>query len=367
MSDGGDPWGGESSEGFEKPKNSKRFGDSQFDGFFDGVRSALSEFPGGKQPGDFVFKCSHLLFLMAAFILLYACTGFYVVNPEEMAVELLFGRYRRITEPGLRFWLPRPLGKVLKVKVEVISKEEIGSGVYRADGADHSHGEGIMLTGDENIVNINFDVQWKVTDAYKYLFCVRDGRPGATVKNAAESAMREIIGKSTLAFAIEGEGRASIAYETKKLLQNVLDQYNMGVEVLSIQLKKVDPPEKVISAFRDVQSARADKERAINEAHAYRNEVLPKAKGEAIRIKLDAEAYKSEVINRAQGDAAKFLAVYKEYVNQPEAVRDRMYIEAMEEVLNNMDKVVVTDDIKGLFSYLPLAAGAGGKKAGSGG
>ncbi|ACZ48961.1 hflK protein [Anaplasma centrale str. Israel] len=364
MSVGGDPWGENGGEGFDKPKNGKRFGDGQLDGFFEGFRSALGGVPRNSNGGGFVFKGSYVLFLVLSIVLLYASSGFYVVNPEEKAVELLFGKYNKITEPGLRFWLPRPFGKVMKVKVEIVSKEEIGSAAYRST-SDLGHGEGIMLTGDENIVNINFDVQWKVTDAYKYLFCVRDSRPGATVKNAAESAMREIIGKSTLAFAIEGEGRASIAYETKKLLQSVLDQYNMGVEVLSIQLKKVDPPEKVISAFRDVQSARADKERAINEAHAYRNEVLPKAKGEAIRIKLDAEAYKSEVINRAQGDAAKFLAVHKEYVNQPDAVRDRMYIEAMEEVLHNMNKVVVTDDVKGLFSYLPLA-GDGGKKAGNG-
>ncbi|MCU7611297.1 FtsH protease activity modulator HflK [Anaplasma capra] len=362
MSDDSDPWGGGSGGSFDKPKNGKKFSDAQFDGFFSGVRSALSEFPGG-HGGGFSFKYSHLFIALVVAVAFYACSGFYVVNPEEKAVELTFGKYRKVTDPGLRYWLPRPLGRVLKVKVEVVGKEEIGAGTSR--DADHGTGEGIMLTGDENIVNINFDVQWKVTDAYKYLFCVRDMRPGATVKNAAESAMREIIGKSTLAFAIEGEGRASIAYETKKLLQSILDQYNMGVEVLSIQLKKVDPPEKVISAFRDVQSARADKERAINEAHAYRNEVLPRAKGEAIKIKLDAEAYRSEVVNRAQGDAAKFLAIHKEYVNQPEAVRDRMYIEVMEEVLRGMDKIVVTDDVKGLFSYLPLTS-EGGNKLGSG-
>ena len=346
-----DPWG--SNGGTEKPKSNKKFTDSQFDALFGNIRSAFAGIPEGTG-GNFAFKRSHILFLILVSLLFYACTGFYVVNPEEQAVELLFGKYSNIRDPGLRYWFPQPFGNVLKVRVEAVSKEEIGG--ISLKGGHGVNNDGVMLTGDENIVNINFDVQWKVSNAYDYLFSVRDVRPGATVKNAAESAMREIIGKSTLAFAIEGEGRAAIAYETKKLLQGILDQYKIGIEVLSIQLKKVDPPEKVISSFRDVQSARADKERTINEAFAYRNEVLPKAKGEAIRIKLDAEAYKSEVVNRALGDAAKFLAIQKEYVNQPAAVRNRMYIEAMESILANMEKVIVTDDVKGLFSYLPLTA-----------
>lgn len=346
-----DPWGGNG--GTERPKNNKKFADSQFDALFGNIRSAFAGVPEGAG-GGFTFKKSHILLLLVVSLLFYASSGFYVVNPEEQAVELLFGRYSNIRDSGLRYWFPRPFGQVLKVRVEAVSKEEIGG--VSLKGSHGVNNDGIMLTGDENIVNINFDVQWKVSDAYDYLFSVRDVRPGATVKNAAESAMREIIGKSTLAFAIEGEGRAAIAYETKKLLQGILDQYKIGIEVLSIQLKKVDPPEKVISSFRDVQSARADKERAINEASAYRNEVLPKAKGEAIRIKLDAEAYKSEVINRAQGDAAKFLAIQKEYADQPSAVRGRMYIETMESILSNMEKVIVTDDMNGLFSYLPLVA-----------
>ncbi|SCV64030.1 Modulator of FtsH protease HflK [Anaplasma phagocytophilum] len=354
MRDEGDPWGGGENAGPEKSKSSKKFSDPQFDALFVGIRTAFSGFPEGG--GKSSLSKIHLFFLIGAALLLYACTGFYTVNTEEKAVELLFGKYSGIQEPGLRYWFPKPFGQVLKVRVEMVSKEEVGGISFRSNPS--SHNDGVMLTGDENIVNINFDVQWKVSDAYNYLFNVRDARPGATVKNAAESAMREIIGKSTLAFAIEGEGRAAIAYETKKLLQNILDRYHMGIEVLSIQLKKVDPPEKVISSFRDVQSARADKERSINEAFAYRNEVLPKAKGEAIRIKLDAEAYKSEVVNRAQGDSSKFQAIYKEYINQPLPVRSRMYIEAMEEVLSNMDKVIVTDDMKGLFSYLPLTNGA---------
>ncbi|QXK91646.1 FtsH protease activity modulator HflK [Neoehrlichia mikurensis] len=301
--------------------------------------------------GFFLNKIRFLL-IVIALLCIYICTGFYIVHPEEESVRLLFGKYHNTVGPGLQYYFPYPIGNVINIKVKVINKEEIGSNIHADSSTDH--GEGVMLTGDENIVNINFDVQWRINNAYNYLFKVRDYRPGATVKNAAESAMREIIGKSTISFAIEGKGRASIAHETKTLLQNILNQYQMGIEILSIQLKKVDPPEKVISSFRDVQSARADKEKVINEAYAYRNEILPKAKGEAIKIKLDAEAYRSEVINKAEGDAKKFTAIHKEYINQPLAVKNRMYLETMEDILHKADKIVVSEDLNGMFSYLPL-------------
>ncbi|ABD44622.1 hflK protein [Ehrlichia chaffeensis str. Heartland] len=286
-------------------------------------------------------------------MLLYMGSGFYIVEPEEEAVQLLFGKYHDTVGPGLRYYLPSPIGQVIKLKVKTVNREEIGSRFY--SDSTSGHGEGVMLTGDENIVNINFDVHWRINNAYNYLFKVRDNQVGDTVKNAAESAMREVIGKSSISFAIEGKGRAIISQETKTLLQHILDQYNMGVEILSIQLKKVDPPEKVINSFRDVQSARADKEKLINEAYAYRNQVLPKAKGEAIKIKLDAEAYESEVVNAAEGNTKRFIALYKEYVYQPDAMRNRLYLETMEEILNKNDKVVVSDDLKGMLSYFPLA------------
>ncbi|AHC39550.1 FtsH protease activity modulator HflK [Ehrlichia muris] len=296
---------------------------------------------------------AQFIIVLLVVMFLYMGSGFYIVEPEEEAVQLLFGKYHNTVGPGLRYYLPSPIGHVIKLKVKTVNREEIGSRFYSDNTSDH--GEGVMLTGDENIVNINFDVHWRINDAYNYLFKVRDNQVGDTVKNAAESAMREVIGKSSISFAIEGKGRAVISQETKTLLQNILDQYNMGVEVLSIQLKKVDPPEKVINSFRDVQSARADKEKLINEAYAYRNQVLPRAKGEAIKIKLDAEAYESEVVNAAEGNAKRFTSLYKEYVNQPEAIRNRLYLETMEEILSKNDKVVVSDDLKGMLSYFPLA------------
>lgn len=291
-------------------------------------------------------------FVIFAILLIYVCTGFYIVHPSQEGVELTFGKYSNTETSGLRYHFPYPVGKVLKVNVKEINREEIG--VSSSYTRDIDRGEGIMLTGDENIVNVNFEVQWRVRDARDYLFKVRDSRPGLSVKNAAESAMREIIGKNTISFALEGQGRAEISRDARALLQQILDRYQMGIEVLSVQMKKIDPPAKVIDSFRDVQSARADKERTINEAHSYSNDVIPRAKGEAIKIKLDAEAYENEAINEAKGNANRFMSLYEEYKQNPSLVKNRLYLETMENIFNKADKVVVTDDLKGMFSYLPL-------------
>lgn len=294
-------------------------------------------------------KKPYYIFLIL--FLLYAATGFYIVHPSEEGVELIFGKYYNTNMSGLRYHLPYPFGEVLKVNVKEINRDEVGVGNSYAKG-----GEGVMLTGDENIVNVNFEVQWRIRDAKDYLFKVRDYKRGLSVKDAAESAMREILGKNTISFALEGQGRAEIARDARILLQQILDKYHMGIEVLSVQMKKIDPPEKVISSFRDVQSARADRERTINEAYSYSNDVIPRAKGEAIKIRLDAEAYESEVVNEAKGDANRFLSLYEEYKKNPSLVKNRIYLESMENILSKVDKVIVTDDLKGMFSYLPLTS-----------
>ncbi|CAH58537.1 FtsH protease activity modulator HflK [Ehrlichia ruminantium] len=351
MFDDYDPWNNNNTTENNRPKNYKNSNDiNKVIGKFSSTFNSFLKNKKNTQPnGNGKLQ---LTVAILTFLLLYMGSGFYVVEPEEEAVQLIFGKYYNTVGPGLRYHLPSPIGEVTKLKVKTVNREEIGSR-FHVDNT-LGHGEGVMLTGDENIVHINFDVHWRINNAYNYLFKVRDNQAGDTVKNAAESAMREIIGKSSISFAIEGKGRAAISQETKSLLQNILDHYNMGVEVLSIQLKKVDPPEKVISSFRDVQSARADKEKLINEAYAYRNQVVPRAKGEAIKIKLDAEAYESEVVNAAEGNAQRFLAIYKEYAQQPTAVRNRLYLETMEEILNKNDKVVFTDDLKGMLSHFPL-------------
>lgn len=293
-------------------------------------------------------------FIILVILLIYICTGFYIVHPSEEGVELTFGKYSNTETSGLRYHFPYPIGKVLKVNVKEVNREEIGVSSTYARNIDR--GEGVMLTGDENIVNVNFEVQWRVRDAKDYLFKVRDYKPGLSVKDAAESAMREIIGKNTISFALGQHGRMEIPVDARTLLQQILDRYEMGIEILSIQMKKIDPPEKVISSFRDVQSARADKERTINEAYSYSNDIIPRAKGEAVKITLDAEAYEKEVINEAEGSANRFMSLYEEYRQNPSLVKNRLYLETMENIFNKVDKVVVTDDLKGVFSYLPLAS-----------
>lgn len=339
MFDDNNPWNlGKKPAGNKTPNNedilSKAVSDIRF--FLNGLTRNR-----GKKP----------YFIIFIILLFYACTGFYIVHPSEESIELTFGRYSNTETPGLRYHFPYPIGKVFKVNVKEVNREEIG--VSSSYGRDTDRGEGVMLTGDENIVNVNFEVQWRVRDAKDYLFKVRDYKPGFSVKNAAESAMREIIGKNTISFAL-GQGRPEISRDTRILLQQILDGYQMGIEILSVQMKKIDPPEKVISSFRDVQSARADKERTINEAYAYNNDIIPRAKGEAIKIKLDAEAYENEVINEAKGNANRFLSLYEEYRQNPSLVKNRIYLETMENIFSKVDKVVVTDDLKGMFSYLPL-------------
>lgn len=296
------------------------------------IRSKLLRRGGPKFKGYFVF------FLFALIAALWGLSGFYVVNPEEQSVELTFGRYTGVSDPGLRYHFPFPIGHVDKVKVAVINRDEIGfSSGKRAEG------EGIMLTGDENIVNVNFEVQWRIKDAYDFLYKVRDYGFGLSVKGAAESAMRDAIGQNKISFILRGEGRAKIAADTRKRLQEILDGYDMGVEVLSIQMKKVDPPEKVINSFRDVQSARADKEREINQAYSYRNDTLPRARGEAEIVLQGAEAYKVEVVNRAMGDTTRFTEIYNQYRNYPDITRMRMQLEMLEEVYKGTDKVILDD------------------------
>jgi membrane protease subunit HflK len=211
-----------------------------------------------------------------------------------------------------------------------------------------------MLTGDENIVDINFTVFWVIKDAKAYLFNIR--APDATVKSAAESAMREIVGQTKIADAL-AEGRGKIEADTQKLLQRILDSYGAGIDITQVQLAKVDPPAPVIEAFRDVQRALADRARLKNEAESYRNDILPKARGAAAQVTQDAEAYRAEIIARAQGDADRFAAVLKAYQAAPDVTAQRLYIETIEDILKNANKVVLDKALLGqggVLPYLPL-------------
>jgi len=306
--------------------------------------------PGGYNMGTVV------AIAIAVIVVLWLASGFYRVQPDEVGVVLRFGAYDRMTQPGLNYHLPIPIESALTPSVTRVNRTEVGyrSGEVGASGTRQLPEEALMLTGDENIVDINFTVFWVVKDAKNFLFNIR--APEATVKSAAESAMREIVGQTKIADAL-AEGRGKIEGDTQKLLQRILDSYGAGIDITQVQLAKVDPPAPVIEAFRDVQRALADRARLRNEAESYRNDILPKARGAAAQISQDADAYRAQVVAQAQGDADRFVAVYKAYQAAPDVTAQRLYIETIEEVLKNTNKVILDKALlgqNGVLPYLPL-------------
>jgi membrane protease subunit HflK len=293
---------------------------------------------------------------IAAVLLLWIVSGFYRVEPDEQGIVLRFGAYNRTTSPGLSYHLPDPIEEVLTPKVTRVNRVEVGFRQNAAGGtgrAGELPEESLMLTGDENIVDINFIVLWVIKDAKDYLFNIRN--PDGTVKSAAESAMREVIGRTEIASAF-AEGRGKIETDTQTLLQEILDSYNAGVLIQNVQLQRVDPPAPVIDAFRDVQSAKIDQQRLINEAQAYRNNVVPVAHGDAARVVQEAEAYRQQIVRNAEGDAARFLSVYDSYKAAEDVTARRLYIETMQSVLQHTNKIILDKSAasSGVVPYLPL-------------
>jgi modulator of FtsH protease HflK len=290
-------------------------------------------------------------------VVIWLISGFYRVEPDERGVVLRFGALNRLTDPGLNYHLPTPIESVLTPKVTRVTPTEIGYRSEQAGGRGTSTievpEEALMLTGDENIVQVNFTVFWVIRDAPKFLFDIRN--PEGTVKAAAESAMREVIGRTALASALT-EGREKVANDTKRLMQDILDSYGSGVQVVDLVLQKTAPPDQVNAAFSDVQSAKIDLDRLVNEAQAYRNKVVPEARGDAARIVQEGEAYRQRVVLQAQGDAARFLSVYKSYKAAEDVTTRRLYIEAIESVLKNANKIILDKaaTASGVVPYLPL-------------
>jgi len=307
-------------------------------------------FPGGFRAG------AGIAVAVIAVVVLWLASGFYRVLPDEVGVVLRFGAYNRTTQPGLNYHLPVPIESVETPSVTRQNRLEVG---YRSTEGSASRGrqvpeEALMLTGDENIVDINFTVLWVVKDAKSYLFNIRN--PEGTVKSAAESAMREIVGETPIASAL-AEGRGKIETNSEKLLQQILDTYGSGIEITLVKLQKVDPPDPVIESFRDVQRALADRARLRNEAESYRNDILPKARGAAVQVRQEAEAYKTAVVAHATGDAERFDEVYKAYKVAQDITIQRIYIETMEEILKNSNKVILdkaAEGSSGVLPYLPL-------------
>lgn len=300
-----------------------------------------------------------LVLVALAAIVIWLLTGFFRVQPNQQAVQMIFGKpYGRPAEQGLHYNLPAPIGSVVVINVQDLRRTVIGSRSGERTttfnrGPRPTSTENLMLTGDENIVDIEFAVLWQVKDVVQYAFAVRNAEEN--VRAAAESAMREVIGQSNLQYA-QTEGRTKIEQETKDLMQRILDEYGVGIRISQVQLLRVDPPQEVIGAFRDVQAARADKERNINEANTYRNQVLPRAKGEASAIIQKAEAYKAQTVARAKGDIQRFTQVYDQYAKAKDITSERIYLETLEEVLRNVNKVMVDKSAAGpgVVPYLPL-------------
>ena len=308
--------------------------------------------PGGSASGG-----KSIIIGIVIVAIIWVASGLYRVLPDEQGVVLRFGKFVKTTQPGLNYHLPFPVESVQTPKVTKVNRMDIGfrserdSGFSSGGVADVPE-ESLMLTGDENIVNIDFSVFWVIKDAGNFLFKIQD--PEGTVKAAAETAMREVIAKSEIQ-PILTEGRAKIEAETEEIIQSILDEYNSGIQITQVQTQKADPPDQVIDAFRDVQAARADMERSKNEAEAYANDVIPRARGEAQKILQAAEAYKKEVVAKAEGEASRFVAIYMEYAKAKDVTQERMYLETMEKVLADIDKVIIDKNSgSGVVPYLPL-------------
>ena len=348
---GGSPWGTPPGGG---NGSGRRPTPPDIDEIIRKIQDTINKFlPGGSKSGG---KPIALILIIIGFI--WLASGLYRVLPDEQGVVLRFGKFTSTTQPGLNYHIPFPVESVLTPKVTKVNRMDVGFRSERDSGFGSSGGvadvaeESLMLTGDENIVNIDFSVFWVIKDAGKFLFQIQD--PQGTVKAAAETAMREVIAKSRIQ-QILTEGRAKIENETQEIIQSILDEYNSGIQVTQVQTQKADPPDQVIDAFRDVQAARADLERQRNEAEAYANDIIPRARGEAEQILQQAEGYRQKVIADSEGKAARFLSIQKEFAKAPFVTKQRIFYETMEEVFSDMDKVII-DKAAGesVVPYLPL-------------
>jgi membrane protease subunit HflK len=319
----------------------------------DKLRTVL---PGGSFGGR-----SFALIALAA-LALWGFSGFFRVEPDELGVVLRFGQYVRDVKPGLNYHLPYPIESALTPKALRVNKIDVGmrlvEDIRRGTTMRDIPEESLMLTGDENIVDVDFSVFWLVKPAggvSAYLFNIQN--PEGTVKAVAESAMREVIGRSQIQPILTG-ARQTIEGGVQELMQRTLDHYGAGVQITQVQLQKVDPPQQVIDAFRDVQAARIDAERAQNEAQTYANRVVPEARGRVAQITQAAEAYREQTVAEATGQAARFLKIYDQYKNAPEVTRQRMYLETMERLFGGTDKIIVDTNKNaggsGVVPYLPL-------------
>ncbi len=309
-------------------------------------------------PGGHMSTMGILLILVGA-LAIWGLSGFFRVQSEELGVVLRFGKHVRTVQPGLNYHLPYPIETVLLPKALRVSTISIGTATVvdssrRARSSRAVPEESLMLTGDENIVDVDFAVLWRIKPdgVGDFLFNIQN--PEGTVKAVAESAMRDVIGRSEIQPILTG-ARTTTETAVQEMMQKILDGYGAGVLVQQVQMQKVDPPSQVIDAFRDVQAARADLERLQNEAQTYANRVVPDARGRASQITQNAEGYKEQAVAEAKGQSARFLKVYEEYKKAPGVTRERIYLETMERILGGSEKLVMdSGNSQGVVPYLPL-------------
>lgn len=340
---GGGPWGQGPGGGGNQPDLEEILKRGQ-----DKVKQVMH---GSGVPGPLMLLLSAVALAIVGF---YAFT--FTVRPDELGVVLRFGKFERQEPPGLHFRLPYPIEEVRLPKVTVANRTEIGvrgpTDARRTVPTQDLLEESLMLTGDENIVDIGFVVLWNIKDAAAYLFNIQN--PDKTVKEVAESAMREVVGKSKVQDVLT-EKRSQIEQDVRDLLQRTLDSYGAGINITQLQMQRAEAPAQVMDAFRDVAAAAIDQRRIENQALAYSNKVIPEARGEVQRILQESQAYKERVIAEAHGEADRFLKVLEEYRKAPDLMRQRLYLETMERVLSSTDKVIIdSNGGQGVVPYLPL-------------
>ena len=343
----GGPWGGGGGQG-----PGSRGPKPDFDSFIRKGKDNMGQF----LPN--FFRGPHAITILLVLALFgWLASGFYRVNTQQEGVVLRFGKWVESTPPGLHYHLPYPIETVLTPEVTRDNRINVG---FRSisDGGNANRRdipfESEMTTGDENIVDIDFVVFWRIGDAGNYLFNLTD--PEETTKVAAEAVMREIVGRVDIQFALT-DGREQIQFQAKQQLQDLLNEYQAGVIIREVQLLAVDPPLDVIDAFNEVQRARQDKDRLKNEAQAYSNDIIPRARGESAMIIAEAEAYAAQIVNQAEGDASRFTQIYEAYLVNKDVTKERIYIETIEEIMSNVDKIIIDEGASGsgVVPYLPLS------------
>ena len=363
---GGDPWGTQGRQPPQPPRRRSNGSGNRPPGPWGGgppeldalVARARARFRGLPAGGFWMGPRGAALAVLAIGVI-WLASGFYRVQPDEQGVVLRFGAFERLAYPGLNYHLPWPIEEVERPAVTRINRIEIG---YRTrspgmaptgddTGLHDVPQESLMLTGDENIIDIDFAVFWRIRNAPEYLFDVRN--PDATVKSAAESAMREVIGRTPIGPALTG-ARAQIETAVLRGTQAILDRYRAGVEITQVQLQKVDPPAAVIDSFRDVQRANTDAERVRNEADSYRNDIVPRARGDAARIVAEADGARQAAIAEATGQAQRFESVLTAYQAAKDITLRRLYIETMQQLLAHTQTTVVDERLKSVLPLLPL-------------